>query len=119
MKRTIEILMMPIRIFLNLAVFAPILLLLALTEKIGEWLTEGSEVLSGMVYGLSKHCQFLLNCKLWDEAKELKRKNLQLAEMIAILREQIDGKDGGQTTKPSSVFGAMASSDYTKKHGLP
>lgn len=31
----------------------------------------------------------------------------------------IDGKDGEQTTKPSSVFGAMASSDYTKKHGLP
>lgn len=90
MKRTIEILMMPIRIVLNIGLFGPILLLLALIEKLGEWMTEGSYALSCHVHGLSKQCQFLLSSRLWDEAQELKRKNLALTETVAIYRERLD-----------------------------
>jgi hypothetical protein len=87
MTRLVGLLWMPVRIGVSVVIFAPVILLLGLLAKLGEWLNETCDTLSDMWLNLGKEWQYLTNGAQREQAIDVVRENKILKEQLRLLND--------------------------------
>lgn len=103
MPLLVGLLVMPVRIAVAVTIFAPILLVLSLLQKLGEWLDKTFDTLADNWLELGREWQYLTNGKQHKQIIEALRENQTLKEQLRLLSDQPNIDVVARAKKPTDT----------------